>query len=152
MSNLTTFRSYADADKFLGAKDYRPIGYATMVRRASLYLGNVMHVYHHNNCILSFSDRADETAFSLAGWNSPTTRDRISQLLYRLGLPVGIGTHRDTAELRVLTHAPYRHLLELDTYATYTIGHGTRDGLPGLIVREAHTNRSWFLVLPVDAH
>ena len=78
-----------------------------------------MYLYLHGNLIANFNQIQKGLYFTLAGWNTPTTRDRLNGLFETYGL---------TCKMRQIKGRAYiqtpSELVEIDPSKTYVIGGG----------------------------
>lgn len=72
---------------------------------------NYVKVYLHGSCIFNMSYNSGTAVINLCGWNTNTTRSRLSILVnYYSNDYVGVGTKRGQAELRGMNNVPNKSI------------------------------------------
>ena len=96
--------TYSGLDRFLGERDSRTIGHNTVAERT----GTTIFIRLHGSVIVALCDNGD-VMFSLAGWPTVTTRERINQFL-----PGGNHVHQSN-------HVQYVNDMPIDSLQTYVV-------------------------------
>ena len=78
-----------------------------------------MYLYLHGNLIANFNQIQKGLYFTLAGWNTPTTRERLNGLFETYGLTCRVRQIKGKAYISTPTE-----LVEIDPSKTYVIGGG----------------------------
>ena len=76
-----------------------------------------MYLYLHGNLIANFNQIQKGLYFTLAGWNTPTTRERLNGLLETYGLTCKVRQIKGRAYIQTPSE-----LVEIDPSRTYVIG------------------------------
>ena len=76
-------------------------------------------MYLHNNWIAQFNKISKGLWFSLAGWNTPTTRERLNGLFEVYGLTCKVRQIKGEAYIQTPSE-----LVKIDANSTYVIGGG----------------------------
>lgn len=72
---------------------------------------NYVKVYLHGNCIFDMAYNGGTAVINLCGWNTVTTRSRLSILVnYYSEDYVGVGTKRGQVELRGMSNVPNKSI------------------------------------------
>ena len=78
-----------------------------------------MYLYLHGNLIANFNQIQKGLYFTLAGWNTPTTRERLNGLFETYGLTCKVRQIKGRAYIQTPSE-----LVEIDPSRTYVIGGG----------------------------
>ena len=78
-----------------------------------------MYLYLHGNLIANFNQIQKGLYFTLAGWNTPTTRERLNGLFETYGLTCKVRQIKGRAYIQTPSE-----LVEIDPSRTYVIGVG----------------------------
>ena len=78
-----------------------------------------MYLYLHGNLIANFNQIQKGLYFTLAGWNTPTTRDRLNGLFETYGLTCKMRQIKGRAYIQTPTEQ-----VEINPSKTYVIGGG----------------------------
>ena len=78
-----------------------------------------MYLYLHGNLIANFNQIQKGLYFTLAGWNTPTTRERLNGLFETYGLTSKVRQIKGRAYIQTPSE-----LVEIDPSRTYVIGGG----------------------------
>ena len=78
-----------------------------------------MYLYLHGNLIANFNQIQKGLYFTLAGWNTPTTRERLNGLFQTFNLTCKVRQIKGRAYIQTPSE-----LVEIDPSKTYVIGGG----------------------------
>ena len=101
-----------------------------------------MYLYLHGNLIANFNQIQKGLYFTLAGWNTPTTRERLNGLFETYGLTCKVRQIKGRAYIQTPSE-----LVEIDPSRTYVIGGGKNTRLNNIPTKKRGLEIALFFCL-----